>query len=176
MDGDEMNNPYRGSAIDASYQISVQLAKRFQRRRFSRNQPIRNKNGLWRPCLLTDQDEMSNLYRGPSKDALYQVSIHLTKRFQRRRFFRNQPIRNKNGLWRPCLLTDRDEMSILYRGPAKFRFIWPSGFRGEDFLKSANRKQELPMVTMFVDGLGQNEQSLERTFHRRFLPSFTSFG
>jgi hypothetical protein len=31
MDGDEMSNPYRGSAIDASYQISVQLAKRFQR-------------------------------------------------------------------------------------------------------------------------------------------------
>ena len=25
-------------------------------------------------------------------------------------FFRNQPIRNKNGLWQPCLLTDRDEM------------------------------------------------------------------
>jgi hypothetical protein len=36
MDGDEMNNPYRGSAIDASYQISVQLAKRFQRRRFKK--------------------------------------------------------------------------------------------------------------------------------------------
>ena len=29
---------------------------------------------------------------------------------------------------------------------------------------------------MFVDGSGQNEQSLERTFHRCFLPSFTSFG
>jgi hypothetical protein len=28
---------------------------------------------------------MSNLYRGPSKDASYQVSIHLAKRFQRRR-------------------------------------------------------------------------------------------
>jgi hypothetical protein len=28
---------------------------------------------------------------------------------------------------------------------------------------------------MFVDGLGQNEQSLERTFHICFLPSFTSF-
>jgi hypothetical protein len=27
--------------------------------------------------------------------------------------------------------------------PTKFRFIWPSGFRGEDFLKSANQKQEL---------------------------------
>ena len=32
------------------------------------------------------------------------------------------------------------------------------------------------MVAMFVDELGQNEQSLERTFHRCFLPSFTSFG
>jgi hypothetical protein len=29
---------------------------------------------------------------------------------------------------------------------------------------------------MFVDGSGQNERSLERTFHRCFLPSFTSFG
>jgi hypothetical protein len=29
---------------------------------------------------------MNNLYRGPSKDASYQVSIHLAKRFQRRRF------------------------------------------------------------------------------------------
>jgi len=28
----------------------------------------------------------------------------LAKRFQRRRFFRNQPIRNKNCLWWPCLL------------------------------------------------------------------------
>ena len=103
---------------------------------------------------------MSNLYRGPSNDASYQVSIHLAKRFQRRRFFRNQPIRNKNGLWRPCLLTDRDEMSNLYRGmpqmlPTKFQFIWPSGFRGEDLKKLANQKQELPMVAMFVNGSGQ---------------------
>ena len=60
--------------------------------------------------------------------------------------------------------------------PTKFRFIWPSGFRGEYFKKSANQKQELPMVAMFVNGSGQNEQYLERTFHRCFLPSFTSFG
>jgi hypothetical protein len=31
--------------------------------------------------------------------------------------------------------------------------------------KSANQKQELPMTAMFVNGSGQNEQSLERTFH-----------
>ena len=50
------------------------------------NRPIRNKNCLWRPCLLTDRDEMSNVYRGPTIDASYQVSVHLAKRFQRRRF------------------------------------------------------------------------------------------
>jgi hypothetical protein len=58
----------------------------------------------------------------------------------------------------------------------KFRLIWPRGFRGEDFKKSANQKQELPMAAMFVNGSGQNEHSLKRTFHRCFLPSFTSFG
>ena len=58
----------------------------------------------------------------------------------------------------------------------KFRFIWQSGFRGEGLKKSVNQKQELSVVAMFVNGSGQNEQSLERTFHRCFLPSFTSFG
>ena len=41
-----------------------------------KNQPIRNKSRLWRSCLLTDRDEMSNLYR---------VSVHLAEGFQRRR-------------------------------------------------------------------------------------------
>ena len=85
---------------------------------FFRNQPIRNKNCLRQPCLLTDQDEMSNFNRGPSIDASYQVSVHLAKWFQRRRIKQNQPIRNKNHLWQPCLLTDRNEMSNLYRGPS----------------------------------------------------------
>jgi hypothetical protein len=60
--------------------------------------------------------------------------------------------------------------------PTKFRLIWPSGFRGEDFFKSANQKQELPMAAMFDNGSEQNEHYLQRTFHRCFLPSFTSFG
>jgi hypothetical protein len=34
---------------------------------------------------LSDRDEMSKLYKGPSIDAAYQVSIHLAKRFQIRR-------------------------------------------------------------------------------------------
>ena len=82
-------NRYRGPSIDASYQISVHLDKWFQRR-FFRNKPIRNKNCLWRPGLLMDQDKMSNLYRGPSIDASYQVSLHLAKGFQRGRLKREK--------------------------------------------------------------------------------------
>jgi hypothetical protein len=44
--------------------------------------------------------------------------------------------------------------------PTKFQFIWPNGFRGEEFKKSANQKQELPVVAIFINGLGRNEQSL----------------
>jgi hypothetical protein len=50
-----------------------------------KNPPIRNKNGLWRPCLLMDREKMSNLYRGFSIDASYPVSVHLAEGFQRRR-------------------------------------------------------------------------------------------
>jgi hypothetical protein len=171
-----MSTIYRGLSIDASYQVTIHLAKRFQRRFFKkinpipcpvltilnhrnfvyfvcptshcpvRNNPIHtfmsspgqkamwviaitwrpsvrlsfvcnlfkkpslNKNWLWWPCLLTNRDEMSKIYRGSSINAFYQVSVHLASRFHRR-FFRNQPIRNKNDLWRPYLLTDQDEMS-----------------------------------------------------------------
>ena len=61
MDRDEISNLYRGPSIEASYQVSVHLAKRFQRRRL---------------CLLMDRDKISNLYIGPSIDASYQVSVH----------------------------------------------------------------------------------------------------
>jgi hypothetical protein len=54
--------------------------------------------GLWRfllcmieccisqSCLLMDRGKISNLYRGPSIDASYQVSVHLAEGFQRRRW------------------------------------------------------------------------------------------
>ena len=61
--------------VDASYQVSVHIAKQFQRGRFFRNRPIRNKNYMWWPCLLADRDEMSNRHRGHSIDASYQVSV-----------------------------------------------------------------------------------------------------
>jgi hypothetical protein len=44
--------------------------------------------------------------------------------------------------------------------PTMFQFIWPSGFRGEDFQKSTNQKKEWPMVAMFVNKSERNEQYL----------------
>ena len=104
------------SSIGASHQVSVHLAKQFQRRRFLEHRPTRKQNCLWQPCLLTDHDDISNLYRGPSIDASYQVSVHLAKQFSE--IFRKRPIRNKNCLWRQCLLMYRDKMSNLYRWPS----------------------------------------------------------
>ena len=60
--------------------------------------------------------------------------------------------------------------------PTKFLFIWQSGFREEDFQKSTNQIQELPVADIFVNGSGRNEQSLQRTSHRCILPNFGSFG
>ena len=69
------------------------MPSRFREEDFSlsanqkQDQPIRNKNRPWRPCLLTDRDEISNLYKGPHIDASYHILVHLAKQFQRRRFF-----------------------------------------------------------------------------------------
>jgi hypothetical protein len=69
-------------SIGASHQISVHSGKAVSEKKIFRYLPIRNKNCLWQPCLLMDRDKMSNLYRGPSIDASYQVSYHLAKRLQ----------------------------------------------------------------------------------------------
>ena len=115
IDRDEMSNLHRRHSIDASYQVSVvamfvnrsgqnehssqrtfhryflpsfgSFGQAVSEEKIFKNQPIRNKNCLWWPCLLMDQDKMSNLHRGPSINASYHVSVHLAKRFQRRRFF-----------------------------------------------------------------------------------------
>ena len=60
--------------------------------------------------FVNESGQYENFFRGPSIDTIYKVSAHLAQRFQRKScfFFRNRPIRNKNCLWRPCLLMDRD--------------------------------------------------------------------
>jgi hypothetical protein len=44
--------------------------------------------------------------------------------------------------------------------PAKFGSIWPSSFRGEDFLTVANQKKELLLVAMFVGEVEPYEEVL----------------
>ena len=113
----------------------------------------RKRNCLWWPCLLTDRDELSNLYRGSSIHASYQVSVHLAKQLQRRRFFSNQPIRNKNCLWWPCLLTNQDDMSKCDRGPSidasyLVSVYLAEWFQRRRFLEIDRSEKELPVVAM----------------------------
>ena len=146
-------------SIGVSHQVSVHLAKQFQRRFVEIDQP-ETRIAYGSHVHSTDRDEISNLYRGPPIDASYQVSAHLAKRFQRRRFFRNRPIRNKNCLWWPSLLTDRDEMCTLYRGPSIDPSYQVSAHLAKRFqrrrfyFKSTPQKQELPVVATFVNGSG----------------------
>ena len=79
--------------------------------------------------LITNRDEISNLYRGTSIDASYQFSVHLGNQFQRRRLIE----------------IDQSKTRIACGGHV-------------------------------FNGSKLNEQSLQRTFHRCFLPSFGSFG
>ena len=112
-DRDEMSNLHRGHSIDDSYQVSMvamfvnplgrneqssyrtfhrcflpsfgSFGQAVSEEKIFENQPIRNKNCLWRPCLVMDQNKMCTLQRGSSIDAFYQVSVHLAEGFQRRR-------------------------------------------------------------------------------------------
>ena len=81
-----MSNLYRGPSKDASYQVSVHLTKRLQRRSFLEINQSETRIVCGGHVCKRIGTKMSNLYRGPSKDVSYQVSIHLAKQFQRRRF------------------------------------------------------------------------------------------
>ena len=98
--------------VDASYQVSLHLTRQFQRRRFFRYRPIRNKNCIWWPCLLTDRDEMSRLHRGHSIDASCKVSVNLAKWFQRR-FKKIGYPETRIACGGPCLVMDHNKMCTL---------------------------------------------------------------
>jgi hypothetical protein len=158
-----MCNLCKGSSKDASYQVLIHLAWWCQRRRFLRNQPIRNKNGLWWPCLLTDWDEMSNLYRGLSIHAFYQISVHLGKRFQRRFY---QKSTNQKKEWHvAAMFVNGLELNEQYLYTAFQGCFLPSF---DSFVQAVSEKKifleinqsETRMGPLFVNGSGQNEQSL----------------
>ena len=148
---------------------------------FFRNKPIRNKNGLWRPCLLTDRNKISKRYRETSIDASYQVAVHLAKRFRRRIFFRSANQKQQLPLVAMFVngsgQNERSLQRTFHRcSMPSFGSFGHAVSEEKIFQKSTNQKQELPVAIMFVNGSGENQQSLQRTFHRCFLPSFGSFG
>ena len=69
-------------SIGASHQISVHLTKQFHRRFLEINQP-ETLIAYGSHVLLTDRDEINNLYREPSIDASYQVSVQLSEQGRR---------------------------------------------------------------------------------------------
>ena len=97
----EISIPYRGPSIDASYQVLVHLAKRFQRRRF---------------FLEINQSETRIACVGyvcqriGTKCGIFREDLPLM-------LPKNRPIRNKNCLWPSSLLMNRDKMGNLYREP-----------------------------------------------------------
>ena len=102
-------------SIGASHQISVHLAKQFQRRRFFRNRPIKI---LFLPMMamfvnISNQNEQS-LQRTFHRSFL-PIFGSFGQVVSEKKIFRNRPTRNKNCQWQPCLLTDRDKISNLYR-------------------------------------------------------------
>jgi hypothetical protein len=62
-----------------------------------------------------DRDEMSTLYRRPSIDASYKVSVHLAQWFQRRRFKKIGQSETRIACGGHVCLMDRDEISNLYK-------------------------------------------------------------
>ena len=117
---------------------------------------MRTHYGPWQPCWISNQHQKHKSGRGPSSEHFWQVWLISVQRFQRRRF--------------KCEKLTDGRTTDAYPWQ---KLTWPMTRWAK---KSANQKQELPVAGMFVNRSGKNEQSLERTFHRCFLPSFSSFG
>ena len=108
MDRDKLSNLHRGPAIDASHQVSEEkifLKSTNQKQELSVAAMFVNGSGwneqslqgIFHRCFLPG---FGSFGQAVSEEKTY----------------KNRPIRNKNCLWRPYLLMDRDEMSKFYRG------------------------------------------------------------
>jgi hypothetical protein len=66
-----------------------------------------------------DWDEMSNLYREPSIDASYQVSVHLAEGFQRRRLKCEKLTDDRNKRKTSVLVHECSPAYLKYSQPYK---------------------------------------------------------
>jgi hypothetical protein len=70
----------------------------------------------------------------------------------------------------------RSSVKIANFVPIRYGSFGQTVSEEKNFKNQPIRKKESSVAAMFVNGLGRNEQSLQRTFHRCFQPSFRSFG
>jgi hypothetical protein len=113
--------------------------------------------------LLIYRDKISNLYRGPSIDASYQVLVHLAKRFQRRTFLKIGEKHLKHFLGHLANVSFCHHLASVVHRPLTFHILIFSSETpqpNELKLNAYNHKHELPLAAMFVNGSGRNEQSL----------------
>jgi hypothetical protein len=82
MDRDKMSNLYREPFIDASYQVSVHLTKRFHRRRFFWKSNNQKQEMSVAAMFVNGSGRMSHRNRRLYIDASYQVSVHLANGFR----------------------------------------------------------------------------------------------
>jgi hypothetical protein len=115
---------------------------------------MRTHYGPWQPCWISNQHQKHKSRRGPSNDHFWQVWLKSVLRFQRRRF---KCEKLTDG--RRTLTHDKSSHGL-----------WP----GE--LKLSLSETRIACGGHVCNGSGRNEQSVKRTFHRCFLPSFGSFG
>jgi hypothetical protein len=167
-DQNGMSSSHRGPSIDASYQVSVYLAKLCRSRRFLEIDQSEKKNCLWRPCLLTDWDKMSNLYKRTFNRWFLPSFGSFGHVVSEEKIFRNRPIRNKNHLWWPCLLMDRDRMSNLYIGTPI-----DASYQVSDHLDKRFQRRFLEIdqseIRIACCGLERNEHSLYASYQFRFI-------
>jgi hypothetical protein len=138
--------------------------------------------------LLMDLDEMSILYRRPSIDASYQVSLHLAERFHHRQFLfligrflkiffsetacPNDPKLGRKHLWKVLYKEYSFRSNSINKNGRHRRFLFLIGL----FLKIFSSETTWLWRPCLLTDWDKISNLYKRTFHRCFLPSFGSFG